>query len=53
MDLAGGGSKDVSEADHSPQGKKKFSGVESDGPSIPLWVFLNFTKSLSDKFKSV
>jgi hypothetical protein len=29
---------------------KKY-GDESENPSIPLWVFLKYTKSLADKFK--
>ena len=45
------GSKD-SEGDEEGGGKKKI-GIESDGPSISLKIFLDFTISLADKFKDV
>lgn len=46
------GSKEEDNADGEGGGKKKI-GIESDGPSIPLKVFLDFTISLADKFKDV
>ena len=38
--------------DDEPQSEKKL-GIEADGPSISLKIFLDFTTSLADKFKDV
>lgn len=44
--------KDKQIDEHIPEDTKKGMFI-SDGPSIALWVFLKYTNSLSDKFKSV
>lgn len=38
--------------DEGPESEKKL-GMEADGPSISLKIFLDFTTSLADKFKDV
>ena len=35
------------------RGKSEKIGIEVEGPSIPLWVFLEYTKSLHQKFKDI
>lgn len=52
LDLAGKKDKEIDHKLLEADGKRKV-GVEVDGRSIPLWVFMRYTNVLNDKFKSV